>query len=278
MTAALKTSRKKAEFKNGTVYYRDTGKKSVIVLLHGFLEDGAMWNQYTKKLAGKSRRVIAIDLPGHGNTDSFGYVHEMSLMADAVHAVLKKEGIRKVILAGHSMGGYTAMAFAEKYPDMVKGVCMFFSTARDDSSEKKDVRGTVSKLIKLDHESFIRKNIPMLFMPEVRKRFAPEIRELKKRASKMSKRAVLAANEGMRIRPDREIILRFAPYPVHFVIGRHDPVLAPESLVNQTKHGPHITYDLFENCGHMGHIERRAECFRSLRKLVVAAETSEKQL
>ncbi len=278
MSDSFKTSRKKAAFKNGTVYYRDTGHKSVVVLLHGFLEDATMWNQYTKKLAGKSRRVIAVDLPGHGDTDCFGYVHEMSLMADAVHGVLKKERIRRVTLVGHSMGGYTAMAFAEKYPDMVKGICMFFSTARDDSSEKKNVRGTVSKLIKLNHESFIRKNVPMLFMPEVRKRFAPEIRRLKLRASKMTKRAVLAANEGMRIRPDREIILRFAPYPVHFVIGRHDPVLLPESLMDQTKHGAHITFDLFENCGHMGHIERRADCLRSIIKLANAADSTEKQL
>ncbi len=268
----IKTKRKEIVFKNGTVHYKDSGDGAAVVLLHGFLEDSTMWNQYTQKLAGKTRRVIAVDLPGHGFTDSFGYVHEMDLMAEAVHAVIKNEGIQRVTLVGHSMGGYVAMAFAENYPDLVKGICMFFSTARDDSSEKKDVRGTVSKLIKLDHVSFIRKNVPMLFMPEVRKRFPREINMFKYRAAKMTKMGVLAANEGMRIRPDREIIARFAPYPIHYVIGRHDPVLHVDSLVEQTSHGPHITYDLFENCGHMGHIERRADCLKSVRKLILKAE------
>ena len=50
----------------------------------------------------------------------------MELMAEAVHAVLKSERLRKVVIIGHSMGGYVGLAFAEKYPDMMKGLSLFF--------------------------------------------------------------------------------------------------------------------------------------------------------
>lgn len=259
-----------AEYRQGKIRYNVRGEGRAVVLLHGFLEDLNMWNGYANKLAGKNRRVICVDLPGHGKSDSFGYVHEPALMAEAVKAVLDKEKIRKATVVGHSMGGYTAMAMGEHFPDSVRGICMFFSTARDDSSEKKDVRGKVSRLIKIDHESFIRKNVPHLFLPQKRKLFKKEINLMKKRAvANMTKRAVLAANEGMRVRPDREIVLKFAPYPVHFIIGKLDPVIAPEPIIEQTRHHDGLTYDLLENCGHMGHLENRHACFQLLKQFLV---------
>jgi pimeloyl-ACP methyl ester carboxylesterase len=65
-------------------------------------------------------RVITIDLLGHGETECLGYVHSMEDNAEAVQAVLAELRIRKAILVG-SMGGYVALAFAELYPDFVKG-------------------------------------------------------------------------------------------------------------------------------------------------------------
>ena len=58
-------------------------------------------------------------------------------MAQSVKAVLNQEGIRKVVVVGHSLGGYVALAFAELYPDMMKGLIMYFSSAAADTEEKK---------------------------------------------------------------------------------------------------------------------------------------------
>ena len=255
-----------ADFKKGKIHYTDHGNGRAVVLLHGFLESSKMWENYLPHFVGKTRRVVCVDLPGHGRSDTFGYVHDMELMAKAVKAVLKKLNIRRAILVGHSMGGYVAMAFAEFFPDNVKGICLFCSTARNDSNLKKSDREEAIKLVKKDHKSFIRKSIPLLFRPENRKIFKPEIEAMKKEALKMSPRAIVAALKGMKKRKDREIILRFNPYPVHFIIGKEDSVLLWSDLIAQTKHSENVTYSLFEESGHMGFLEDERACRNDLIK------------
>ncbi len=136
-----------AEFKKIKVHYTDTGQGRVIVMLHGFLGSHEVWAEFIKKLS-KSYRVIAIDLPGHGQTPAIGYYHSMELLAQSVKAVLNKAGVRRYIIVGHSMGGYTALAFAELYPENVSGLCLFHSTAYADSEEKKKDRDRVIRLVK----------------------------------------------------------------------------------------------------------------------------------
>src|ERR1700741_4960780 len=97
-----------AEFKKIKVTYNDTGKGRVLVLLHGFLGSREIWSDFSKKLSRRFR-VISIDLPGHGKTPSIGYYHSMELLAQSVKAVLDKIGVRRYVIAGHSMGGYTAL-------------------------------------------------------------------------------------------------------------------------------------------------------------------------
>jgi pimeloyl-ACP methyl ester carboxylesterase len=107
-----------------------------------------------------------------------------------------------------------------------------------------------------------------LFRPKNRKIFRDEINTLKKQALKTPKRGVIAALEGMKNRQDREILLKFAPYPIHFVIGKKDPVLPYTDLMDQTKNGSFISYTLFEEIGHMGFIEAREACLKDLRKFI----------
>ncbi|WP_369407157.1 alpha/beta fold hydrolase [Seonamhaeicola sediminis] len=125
------------EYKGITIFYTDHGKGSAIVLLHGFLENSNIWKPFIPQLS-KKNRVVCIDLLGHGQTECLGYIHSMELMAEVVETVLKHLKIRRSIFVGHSMGGYVALAFAEKNPDNVKGLCLMNSTARSDTQEKKN--------------------------------------------------------------------------------------------------------------------------------------------
>ena len=109
---------KYADFKHGKIRYTDSGKGRVVVFLHGFLESLEMWRYYHN--LPKHIRKICIDLPGHGKSDNFGYVHSMELMAESVRAVLKKEQIRKVIIVGHWIG------FCGAVPRYDEGVTTLF--------------------------------------------------------------------------------------------------------------------------------------------------------
>ena len=106
-----------------TINYSSAGTGTAIVLLHGFLENKTMWNDFLPTLS-EGHQVVTVDLLGHGETGCLGPVHSMEDMAESVHAVLKELKLKKSILIGHSMGGYVALAFAEKYPDELAGLCL----------------------------------------------------------------------------------------------------------------------------------------------------------
>jgi pimeloyl-ACP methyl ester carboxylesterase len=130
---------KTLHYKNTSIAFTDTGKGTAIVLLHGFLENQSMWNALVPVLSQKYR-VITIDLLGHGQTEPMGYLQTMEDNADAVHEVLSSLRLRKAVFIGHSMGGYVALAYAELYPESVKGLVLLNSTAKEDSAERKTNR------------------------------------------------------------------------------------------------------------------------------------------
>jgi pimeloyl-ACP methyl ester carboxylesterase len=158
---------------------------------------------------------------------------------------------------GHSMGGYVALAFAEKYPDNVKGLCLVNSTARSDSLEKQKHRDRAIQAIKDNHKTFIRLAISNLFRPKNRKLFADAIKSLKKEALKTPVQGIIAALEGMKIRADREALLHFGPYKKLMIIGRRDPVLDYDALKNQTKDSNTKVVEFPD--GHMSFIENESE-------------------
>jgi len=254
------------DYKNTKIRYRDTGKGTAVVLLHGFLERLEMWDYFTEKLSS-SNRIISIDLLGHGETESIGYVHSMSMMAEYVKAVLDNLKIRRYVLVGHSMGGYVALALSEMFADNIKGLSLFHSTSLSDTEEKKRGREQAIALVKQNHKSFIRKAIPMLFRPKNRKIFSEELKEIKKMALTTSKQGVIAALEGMKIRENFEVVLHLAPFPKQMIIGRYDKALPYESLINQVKGIENISVSEFP-IGHMGHIEAKEETLLALRMFI----------
>ena len=74
-------------FKGANIYFETHGKGPAIVLLHGFLENSTMWKNLIPELS-KKNKIIIIDLLGHGNSDSLGYIHTMELFAETVAAVI----------------------------------------------------------------------------------------------------------------------------------------------------------------------------------------------
>ncbi|OOV28453.1 alpha/beta hydrolase [Flavobacterium sp. LM5] len=248
-------------YKNTSISFSDIGKGTAIVLLHGFLENQSMWNALVPVLSQKYR-VITIDLLGHGQTEPLGYIQTMEDNADMVHEVLSSLRLRKAAFIGHSMGGYVALAYAELYPESVKGLVLLNSTAKKDSLERKTNRDRAIKAVKNDYETFIRLSVANLFSEDNRERLSDCIENVKTEALQTPLQGIVASLEGMKIRKDREVILHTTAFPKLLILGKKDPVLNYEETVAQIQE---TSVDLvtFPD-GHMSHIENETDLTKEL--------------
>lgn len=243
-------------YKNTAISYSDIGKGTAVVLLHGFLENKTMWKDLAPSLA-KKNRVIAIDLLGHGETDCLGYVHSMEENAEIVKAILSHLRIRKALVIGHSMGGYVALAFAELYPETIKGIVLLNSTAKEDNEERKVNRDRAIKAVKQNYINFVRMSITNLFGENNRERLENEIETVKLEALKTPLQGIVATLEGMKIRKERQFILKTTDFPKLLILGKKDGVLIYDDNISQIEN-TNTELISFPD-GHMSHIENKEE-------------------
>jgi len=254
---------KQLKVKNHTVNYSVLGSGPALVLLHGFLESMAIWDDFANALS-KTNKVITIDLPGFGKTDIFSENHSMELMADTVEAVLENENIKYCLLAGHSMGGYVSLAFANKYAHRLKGLVLFHSHAAADDEQVRINRDRTIEIVKKNHKDFIAGFIPLLFAEQNIEKFAGKIEELKSISLKTSAEGVTAALAGMRDREDHTALLKQLDIPVLFIVGKQDSRIPIEKILPQIALPKHAEALILDEVGHMGFVEARKQTLRTL--------------
>ncbi len=104
------------------VHYKSLGTgETALVFVHGWTCDLTSWRYQVPAFDGKVRMVL-IDLPGHGKSDKPKIDYTMDVFARAVDAVLKDAGVKKAVLAGHSMGTPVVRQFYRRYPEKVAGL------------------------------------------------------------------------------------------------------------------------------------------------------------
>ncbi len=236
-------------YRNAKVHYTTKGKGPLVLLLHGFLEDVTIWKGLVNYLS-KNYQVACLDLPGHGKSECMGYVHSMELMADVALELMKQINKRKCHLIGHSMGGYAALAFAEQYPDKMLSLSLVCSNARADLPEKKLDRTRAIQLVKTKKKAFVELAIPPLFHTKV-KSHTRAINTTKKIAHRTSIQGTIAAISGMRDRYEREIVLKFAPYPVLIIAGEMDKIIPLQWLEEQALVAENCQLKILKDIGHM---------------------------
>lgn len=260
---------KSCVFKGIPIEFELKGKaKRTVVLLHGFLESYKIWEDYAKSLS-KTNTVISISLPGHGNSGCLGYIHTMEEMAEAIKSVLNHCNKRKAIVVGHSLGGYVALAFADLFPDTINGLCLFNSTAKPDSAERKNFRDRTIEVVKKNHQLFIKEAIPNLFIDPKTPAIRGAIKKTINIALTTPVQGIVATLEGMKIRIDREIILNFAPYPVLCIAGKNDPIIPWEESKRQSSLSEKGEFYLSEKGGHMCFFEDKYPCLKALHKFII---------
>ena len=173
------------------------------------------------------------------------------------------------------MGGYVALAFAEKYPHLLNSLGLFHSTSYADSEEKKAVRRKGIQFIE-QHGAFefLKTSTPNLFSQQTKDERPNLIDEQIKVLRNFSSIALVSYYEAMMNRPDRQNILRNLNVPVLFLIGEHDNAI-PFSDSLQQCHLPEISYiHILRKSGHMGMLEEAGTSNRFLNDFLKSAKPS----
>ncbi|MBR1766450.1 MAG: alpha/beta hydrolase [Bacteroidales bacterium] len=240
------------------VHYRDEGRGNTktLVLLHGYLQSLDVWSSYVLTYM-HDFRVITIDLPGHGQTETFCEVHSMDFMARVVKAVLDEAGVDQCVLVGHSMGGYVALAFADKYPYSLRGLGLVNSHAMADTPAQCEHRRAVCDQVLDNRASYIVGFVPSLFYEGNRMALSQDIKDLQDQCIETRAEAILAAQKGMMARPSRIDVLQQLEVPVLFVYGKNDNRIPLEIAVTQGMLPHHSEMLLLDNVGHMSFMEER---------------------
>jgi pimeloyl-ACP methyl ester carboxylesterase len=252
-------ARKKIHFKGKEVTYKDSGSGNCLVLLHGYLETGDIWNGFADRFMD-SYRVILPDLPGHGQSGTWGNIHTMEDLAASVRVILEHEGTGKVFLVGHSMGGYVTMAFADLYPELLAGYCLFHSTCYADTEEKKKNRQREISLVRCGKKvQIINVNIPKGFANDRSESMNQEVERARRIALDAPDEGIVAILNGMIRRPDRTHVLQDPSLPKLLIGGMKDNYIPGEVFEKLVQLAPDATALRLEESGHMGFIEEPEE-------------------
>ncbi len=252
------------DYRNTTIRFKDEGKGTVIVLLHGYLESLEIWSEFSAKLA-EFCRVISIDLPGHGKSGVIGKVHTMELLAQTVKSVMDHLHTHNYFLVGHSLGGYVTLAFLELFPECLSGLSLFHSHPFADSDEAMQNRNREIKLVENGKKDLIYKvNIPKAFATDNLKKFREQVDNAKEIARDISGEGIVAVLNGMINRPDRSDILANTSLPFLWILGKKDNYIPYKDIVKKVelpKYGKLIT---LENSGHMGFMEEKKKSLETI--------------
>lgn len=247
-----------------SLFYRIAGDGEPVVLIHGFAEDGTIWDGLISDLS-KNYKVIVPDLAGSGKSTGADSV-SMEILAEHINMILEKENIDSCFMIGHSMGGYITLAFAEKYAHKLKGLGLFHSTAFADGDEKKAARNKNIEFIK-KHGSvkFIEQAIPGLFSELTKKQHPEFIEDMIERYSNFSATSLIKYTEAMRDRPDRTEVLKNFPQPVLLIIGEFDTAIPIEQSLKLCKIAAFTYIYIGAHSGHLGMLEEPEFCLKAVR-------------
>lgn len=253
-------------YRHGTLPPQGQVEEIPLVLLHAFPYDASMWLDVVQEL--DDLPVLTVDAPGFGSPA----VDEESLeaYADAVVADLASLGVARAVVAGLSMGGYTALAIAERRPELLAGLGLLDTKAGADDADARQTRldaaAGADRGEDVVGESYQKHLSPHTL--ESRPEVVETVREL---LAKAPTAGIAWAQRAMAARPDRLQALGMISAPSLVVRGSDDalsPAEANQAMVEVLADAHFVE---IENAGHLTNFEAPAELAGALHRLYVRA-------
>ncbi|MDX5476198.1 MAG: alpha/beta hydrolase [Bacillaceae bacterium] len=201
------------------LHYIRKGSGESLVLIHGFLGTHKVYHKVIDKLA-ETHDVIAIDLPGHGESKLPDNVHSVYQYAETIIQLLQHIQIPKATWIGHSFGGYITYAAADKYKEhLVRGAAVYATPASDDTKTQKIRDLNIKAINKVGVPVFADARVPTYFCERGK---IEDINYAVHLAEKTSKEGAIRATMAMRDRPNQTLLLDTLDFPFLIVRGTRD--------------------------------------------------------
>ncbi len=201
------------------VYHR-SGSGAPLLLIHGFPLDHAFWNPLLPHLEAHFDCVVP-DLRGFGDSPAAERGYSLDEMAADLGSLLSELRLPAAFLAGHSMGGYVAMAFARCFGSQLLGLGILGSQSAADTPEKKAARyDTIAQVKRQGINAVLGMAEKLSANPE----HLPILQQLIQRQSPAG---VMGALQAMAERPDSLPALSALTVPIVIVHGLEDSLVPP---------------------------------------------------
>lgn len=237
-----------------------------LVLLHGFPLDSRMWDAVVADL--KDLPVLTVDGPGCGASPLPEGAPSLDTYADLLVASLDAAGHHRVVLAGLSMGGYAAMAVAERHPGILAGIGLLDTKAAVDPDEARHNRLAMADAAAEQGSAVVAGMINTMLGPTSHDSRPGVVEQMRQWLAEAPPAAIAWAQRAMAARPDRHAALRALEIPSLVLRGDEDdmsPHEAAASMVDAL--GEHAVFVEVPQAGHMTSNENPAAVVDALRDL-----------
>jgi pimeloyl-ACP methyl ester carboxylesterase len=242
--------------------YERTGVGTPLVLLHGYPLDHTIWEPVVPLLE-QDFDLILPDLRGFGRSPASPIPYQLIDLADDVASLLDQLGIKKAAVAGHSMGGYVALAFARSHPRKLLGLGLVASQAAADTPERKVGRYRLAERVEANGVGEVADSMPALLTGDV----VLQAR-LRKLILRQSSAGVAGTLRAMAERPDSIPFLPTFDTHVSIIHGLADRILSSDCAREMKAAVKDGDLTLLEAAGHMPMMEmphKTAEALQALR-------------
>jgi pimeloyl-ACP methyl ester carboxylesterase len=227
-----------------------------LLLIHGFPHDSSLWDAQHAAL-GDTVDLITPDLRGFGhNAAAVPDVLTMEAFAHDLATLLDERGIDQVVMAGLSMGGYVAMAFAEFHPQRLSGLILCNTRSNADDEAGRAKRHEMAERAFDPGMAVVARGMLADMLADSTRQDHPErARQVEQMIARQPSASVAAAARGMAERKDRTHVLKELDLPVQVITGSADKLMdlaSSRHMVNVLKRGE---LEVIPGAAHLSNID-----------------------
>lgn len=237
------------------IAYDDAGAGVPLVLVHGFPVDRRTWRPQVPALSTRCR-VIALDLPGHGDSSATG-AYAMESLADVLAGFLDALGIDRTVLLGYSMGGSIALEFARRHPERLRGLVLYAARAVADSPEEAITREALAEVADLlDSQPIVVEEVMLDLASEPAIARGGEVaRAVREMVASTPRLTFKQGLQALARRPDYTATLPAIPCATLVVVGERDAVTPPAFSEEMAARVPNARMAVLPGAGHFANLE-----------------------